>query len=236
MAGGPIFRKAAMGLFLLRQAGWRALAREVRLKTCSDTIVYQFRYDLNRGIPQPPAGGPALRLRPYRTGDDAALFQPDAPHSETEQVEIRKRVRLLKANIPTCYVALTGDGSPCYIHWLFRSAQNEMVQEYYRGLSPVLAPDEALGDGVFVPERFRGKGIMAAALPLVLGRARQDGARWMLNLTDGSNLPSLRSSIKTDQHPFLERKVAWRFFRRRIVDRRLDENEIGRLERGWLGQ
>jgi hypothetical protein len=95
------------------------------------------------------------------------------------------------------------------------SAENDRIQEYFRGTFPILAPDEALIEGAFTPESHRGLGIMPRAMALIAERATDFGARYVLTFVGEDNIPSLKGCKRAGFAPYMLRKTDWRLLRPR---------------------
>jgi RimJ/RimL family protein N-acetyltransferase len=126
------------------------------------------------------------------------------------------QARLLRSGIETCHVAVEPDGKACYMQWLILSNENERVHAFFGNLYPRLAPDEALLEGAYTPEAYRGQGIMAAAMSQIAERASQFGARWVVTFVDESNVASLKGCARAGFEPYVRRHERFRLFRRYV--------------------
>ncbi len=182
----------------------------------SDSTSVGLRRDLQAPCLAPAAQRP-LQVRPLTPGDELAWLDVREPGLSDEQVYARLgQARLLRSGIPTCHVAVEPDGTACYMQWLILSNQNDQVRAFFGNLYPRLAPDEALLEGAYTPEAYRGPGIMAAAMAQIAERAGQFGARWVVTFVDESNVASLKGCARAGFVPFLRRHEAFRLFRRRV--------------------
>jgi hypothetical protein len=201
---------------VLRPDLWAMIGKGLRRRLYSDSMFLGLRRDLTVPFEAPPASV-SLTVRPLRPGDEKALLDPNAPSLSSEAIHERLiRLRLLQASIPTCYVAVTSDDSPCYMQWLVGAKENGRLQDYFRGRFPQLAPDQALLEGAFTPEPHRGKRIMPCAMAQIAERAADLGARWVITFVGEHNIPSLKGCKRAGFLPFLVRNERWRLFRLRL--------------------
>jgi len=182
----------------------------------SDSASVGLRRDLRAPCLAPGAQRP-FQVRPLTPGDELAWLDVREPGLSDEQVYARLgQARLLRSGIQTCHVAVEPDGTACYMQWLILSNQNDQVRAFFGNLYPRLAPDEALLEGAYTPEAYRGQGIMAAAMAQIAERAGEFGARWVVTFVDESNVASLKGCARAGFVPFLRRHEAFRLFRRRV--------------------
>ena len=183
----------------------------------SERVSYGLRRDLQAPFEAPAARLP-LAIRPWREADTARLLDLAAPElTEEGRDERRTRLDLLAAGITMCYVAVTADDHPCFIQWLIGPEENAEVQGYFKGIFPWLAADEALLEGGFTLEAYRGQGIMSWGLAAVAERGKDRGARWVLTFVTADNIPSLKGCRRAGFVPYLLRKETWRLFRPRVT-------------------
>lgn len=166
---------------------------------------------LTTACPPPQAKFP-LSVRPFRPGDEAALFEGADALPPSEQAEIAWRREHLAAEIPTCYVGVDDrNDRPCYMQWLMGAKQNHAIQKHLWGF-PILEPDEALLENAYTPPRYRGQGVMAAAMWLLGERGRDVGATRVLTFVGVDNIPSLKGCEKAGFFPRLEHHHERLFF------------------------
>lgn len=168
------------------------MARRLR----KGTYHYFWRFGLRRTLAQaidPPRAKIPLSIRPYRPGDEKALFGHRDPKADPgDAVEIGYRLDHLEADIPTPYVAIDETtGTPCYLQWLMGADQNDKIQAKLWGF-PRLAADEALLENAYIPPAYRGQRIMPEAMYLIAEQARSLHANYALTFVTGDNMPSLK--------------------------------------------
>src|SRR6266705_1321601 len=120
------------------------LLREFKRRFHSRWTHYGLCRDLHQPF-EPTAAKIPITVRPLQQSDVPYLLSMNAPGISERGPYVRMhRLNFLQACIGTCYVAVTEDGRPCYMQWLMGSSPNREIQDYFRGIFPVLAPDEAL--------------------------------------------------------------------------------------------
>jgi GNAT superfamily N-acetyltransferase len=195
----------------------RALGTRLR----SETLALGLRRDLH--LPhEPPAAKVPLVVRPLAERDDLSMLDIEQPGLTTECVLARlAERRLLYAELPTCWVALGPDGKVCYLQWLMTSRENHRIREQWGDLFPALNPDEALLEGAYTGEAYRGQGIMGYAMSRIAAAAQECGVRWVNTFVGNTNIASLKGCKKAGFTPHLQRMEAWRLMRRRVIFTRL---------------
>lgn len=165
-----------------------------------------------------PFTGPVARIpftvRPLAETDDLSALEPTAGLSADERYARLTQLRLLRSGLRTCYVAIAPDGKPCYMQWVVLPSENARLRAVFGSLYPLLGPDEALLEGAYTPEAYRGKGIMGAAMSQVAARAAEFGARWVITFVDQQNEASVKGCIRAGFAPWLTRRERFRFFHR----------------------
>jgi GNAT superfamily N-acetyltransferase len=204
------------GLGLIRSGdGRRRLWRAARVRLYSRCAAVGLRRDLSVPFAVPPAKV-ALVVRPLRSDDDLSFI---AAVPELDPQAARGRLdqrRLLTADIPTCWIAVDPDGTPCYMQWLIASRDNALVRARWGGLFPELQPDEALLEGAYTAESHRGQGIMSHAMARIAERARDIGAQHVITFVACSNGASLKGCERAGFAPYVDRRENWSLFRRHV--------------------
>ena len=148
----------------------------------------------------------------------AAAAGRKADRITSEGVEERlMRILLLQSKIPTCYVAVTPDGRPCYMQWLIGPSENDQVKKFFVDRFPSLVPDVALLEFALTLEAYRGQGIMPCAMAQIAKQAADLGARWVITFVMDDNIPSLKGCKRAGFVPYLTRRERWQLFHRRIT-------------------
>lgn len=216
------FAHSALNPEVLRRS-WRAILN--RLNSSWDAV--GLRRDL--AVPlEAPAAAIEIRVRPIEARDVAAILDVTDPQLSNEEKWQRVvRRHLLDANFGTCYVAVTDNDKPCYMQWLFTSRDNARIRSYFSGLFPELAGDEALLEGAFTPEAYRGKRIMQSAMAQIAQNGAGLGARFVITFVGFDNIASLKGCARAGFFPYVRRSQIWRFFRCRTVFGPYEEPDSG---------
>jgi GNAT superfamily N-acetyltransferase len=197
---------------ILRTLGRRLASADVALGLRRDTAL-PFR------VPGPPL---SLTVRPLEPEDVPQLVDVTGPDVTRWSIEDRLHLAyLIEAGLQTCYVAVTREGHICYVQFLIDPGQNEKIRALYGDLMPRLEPDEALLEAAFSLERYRGRGVMIHVMPELARKARALGLRWLVLFASVTNVPMLKACQFTGFVPYVERREAWRFFRRQVTFRPL---------------
>ncbi|HKP54311.1 MAG TPA: N-acetyltransferase [Chloroflexia bacterium] len=177
---------------------------------------FGLRRDLHIPFAAPQASIP-ITVRLLEERDIPSILDIDAPGIGDEEREERKtRLQMLRAGLMTCYVAVTNDDRPCYMQWLIGPEQNDKIQTYFKGIFPGLEPGEALLEGAFTPEAYRGKRIMPCAMAQIAEKAAGLGARWAMTFVTQDNIPSLKGCQRSGFVPYMTREEKWHAFRHHV--------------------
>ncbi|MBF6570439.1 MAG: hypothetical protein IVW54_16355 [Candidatus Binataceae bacterium] len=120
---------------------------------------------------------------------------------------------VLVSGIPTCYVATTNDGDLCYVQWLIISTGQELIRPFFKGQLKFFPADTVLLEFAYTFERFRGLGIMSAAMAQIAERGIELGARSAITYVAHRNIASLKGCARAGFLPFMLRYEKWRAFR-----------------------
>ncbi len=200
---------------------------------CNRTI-YAFRRDLRLPFIPPMARIP-ITTRPFQTADAPHFAGTECFWSKAIQTRADKtsRTALIIANIPSCYVSVTSDGSPCYIQWVIAPSANDTATAYRKSHLIPLSDDEVLLEGAFIPKHCRGKKITPLATCQAAEIARGLGARWAVLSIEAWNIASLKGVLASGFHPYALIKMNWRAFKRKISVVSLDKKKAGEMEALW---
>jgi GNAT superfamily N-acetyltransferase len=208
-----------------KSGGSQALLREFKKRYKSEWLYYELARDLNQPFQNPSAKIP-IAVRPLRNEDVPRLLGLDTKQLSDRGPYVRMhRLNFIEVGIGTCFVGVTESDEPCYMQWLMPARDNAQIQKYFRGIFPILKPDEALLEYAFTPERWQGQGIMPAAMAQITEKARDFGARRVITFVDSSNVPALKGCRKAGFVPCLTRIDRWRLFRRQIVFQELARDQ-----------
>ena len=220
----PLLSRTYDALSLIARGHPRTVLRRVfGTRMRSETLALGLRRDLT--VPHPiPAAKIALDVRPLRRGDDLSLLDIEASGLPSDVVFARlAQRRLLAEGLPTCWVAIGPDQKVCYMQWLLGPRDNASIQAQWGDLFPPLAPDEALLEGAYTGDAYRGQGIMGHAMSRIALAALDLGARWVNTFVGQGNIASLKGCKRAGFSPYLRRAETWRLLRRRVRVARLPE-------------
>jgi RimJ/RimL family protein N-acetyltransferase len=179
------------------------------------------RRDLSVPFHGPKAKIP-ITVRPLAPSDDLSALDPIPGLSSDEAFWRLTQRRLLQSGLRTCYVAIAPEGKPCYMQWVIPATENDRLRAVFGNLYPILNADEALLEGAYTPEAYRGKGVMGAAMAQIAERAAEQGARWVLTFVDDQNEASFKGCLRAGFTPYVKRREEFRFFFRRVTFNRID--------------
>lgn len=226
---GVLRRMMDLGrLVLMGRVGpvWRAFWHRLY----SNHTSIGFRRDLTVLFAAPLAFQP-LDVRALERGDDLSCLEAETPGLTDVQVfERLTQRRIVESGLRTCYIAVGSDGMPCYMQWLILASSNELVRTTFGNLYPRLESDEALLEGAYTPEAYRGKGIMASAMARIAERAADSGVRWVITFVDESYAPAQKGCARAGFRPYVRRVETYRLFRRYVAF--LPLRQLGAIPQG----
>lgn len=162
-------------------------------------------YVLRRDLTVPLIPRPQARI-PIRT---RRLAPDDLPQIVAERPS-GMILGVLRAGLPQCYVAVTKDDEICYLQWLFSPEHRERLLSIRFRDAYAFDEDSVVLEFAYTFKRFRGLGIMAAALADIAAADKR--AHWALTYVPRSNIPSLRGCRGAGFLPYRSRYDRWRFF------------------------
>jgi len=173
----------------------------LRLGLYSRSTRYGLCRDLGVPIEKPNAKIP-IDVRPATETDLRSLLSLDESQDIEDRLEIAWRRAFADKGAKRCFVAIDQrDGAPCYMQWLFNAADNEFIQRL--GGFPLLQPHEALLENAYTPAKYRGLGIMSAAMARIAERAADIGASHVITFVDEHNIPSLKGCQRAGFNPHM---------------------------------
>lgn len=209
-------RRAADAIRLVRQGHIKRVGRSLLTRFGSESLSLGLVRDVSVPFAAPPAKIP-LDVRPLRSGEALDFLALDANAHAGDAAFALVEQRLLDARIGTPWVAITSDGKPCYMQFLFTEHDNAGVRGLWGSFFPVLGAGEALLEGAFTPEAYRGQGIMAHAMARIAESATASGVRRVITFVAADNVASLKGCKKAGFAPYIRRTESWRWGHRRIT-------------------
>jgi len=217
-----ILESLRAALSLIRHGHAGEVIRELRRRLYSTRRSYCLLRDLSVEFPSPQAKI-AIAVRRLEEEDVPAILDVSRRQTGSDRSARMRRLRLIEYGIPTCYVAVTSDGTPCYLQWLMGHEQNERIRTFFGGEYPRLDRNEMLLENAFTAESFRGMRIMPCAMSRIAEKANQSHADRVITFVDEANIPSLKGCERAGFVPYLLRTERSRFFRRSFEIERLPE-------------
>ena len=101
------------------------------------------------------------------------------------------------------------------MQFLIGPDENDLLRTHFR-VYPILTPEEALLEGAFTPEAYRGQRIMPCAMAQIAMKAAEFGGRWVITYVGSDNIASLKGCKRAGFFPFQEREERWRLFRQSV--------------------
>lgn len=201
-------------LILLRKGHFLVLCHEVRKRLYSKSYSIGLHRNLNNPF-EAPLAKIDIHIRPLNEADAKILL------AETKSAMVNPRIlayqrAIIKANIPTCYVAVTNKNEPCYMQWLIDNKDNDKIESHFQGIFPPLKPQEALLEGAYGNPEFRGLRIMPSAMAQIAEKASLMNVRWVITFVDVSNIASLKGCRRSGFEPYVLRTERWLLFRRSV--------------------
>lgn len=211
-----VHQKATLVANLVRCGNVREVSHIIGNKTWASLKGLGLRRDLAVSFETPAAAIP-ISIRLMREDDIPHLLGTHNPDlCGAGRLDRLNRQNMIKAGFRTCYVAVTRDDVPCYMQFLIGPDENQLLRTHFRGLYPHLSKDEALLEGAFTPEAFRGQRIMPSAMAQIARKAAELGARWVITYVGNDNIASLKGCKRAGFFPFQEREECWRLFRQSV--------------------
>jgi len=187
-------------LLVVRSGKFAKLTRELVKRVFSNSESYLLRRDLT--VPfQAPAPKQPIEVRPISDADIPAILAARPG-----------RLLILKANIPTCYLGITGSGQISYMQWLIGQADLERFRPFFDGELRNLRKDEVLLEFAYTFEQFRGQKIMPAAMAAIAEKGLLSGARYAVTYVQKDNIAALKGCAAAGFSPYMIRNERWRIF------------------------
>jgi len=187
-------------LLVVKSGKFAKLARELVKRVFSNSESYLLRRDLT--IPfHAQAPKQPIEVRPISDSDVPAILSARPG-----------RLLILKANIPTCYLAITEDGQIAYMQWLIGQADLERFRPFFDGELRNLGKDEVLLEFAYTFEQFRGQKIMPAAMAEIAEKGLLSGARYAVTYVQKDNIAALKGCAAAGFSPYMIRNERWRIF------------------------
>ena len=187
-------------LLVVRSGKFAKLARELVKRVFSNSESYLLRRDLtvpfHAKAPKQP-----IEVRPISDSDIPAILSARPG-----------RLLILKANIPTCYLAITENGQISYMQWLIGQGDLDRFRPFFDGELRNLRKDEVLLEFAYTFEQFRGQKIMPAAMAAIAEKGLLTGARYAVTYVQKDNIAALKGCAAAGFSLYMIRNERWRIF------------------------
>ncbi len=197
-------------LFLAGDIG--VIWADVRRWTWSNERAYGLVRDLTVSFTPPPARIP-IEVRPLDEELAREAFDTTGL-DQTVRRELESRRRLWEEGLGTAYVAVDGEGRPCYVQWVIPGSEADHVDRFFRGSFVHLEPDELLLEAAWALPRARGQRIMSEAMSRITVAGARPEHRRAITFVGVDNEASLRGCYSAGYEVYLERTNSWRLGRR----------------------
>jgi len=199
-------------LLVVRSGKLAKLARELVKRVFSNSESYLLRRDLtvpfHASKPKQP-----IEVRPIRDSDLSDILEARPG-----------RLLILRANIPTRYLATTASGEICYMQWLVGQSDLARFKSFFDGDLNDLGKDEVLLEFAYTFEKFRGQRIMPAAMAAIAEKGLLSGARYAVTYVQKDNIAALKGCSAAGFSPYMIREERWRIFSFKESFRSLTDN------------
>jgi hypothetical protein len=194
------YGRAQRFLLVVRSGKLIKLAQELVKRVFSNSESYLLRRDLT--VPfHASASKQPIEVRPIRDSDIPVILAARPG-----------RLLILRANIPTCYLAVTASGEICYMQWLVEPTDLDRFRPFFDGELNNLRKDEVLLEFAYTFEQFRGQKIMPAAMALIAEKGLLSGARYAVTYVQKDNIAALKGCAAAGFSPYMIRNERWRIF------------------------
>jgi hypothetical protein len=188
-------------LLVVRSGKFAALGSEFAKRIFSNKESYLLRRDLTvpfiAAEPKQP-----IEIRPIRDSDIPEILSARPG-----------RLAILRADIPTCYLAVTNGGKIAYMQWLVAQSDIERFKPFFDGRLANLRDDEVLLEFAYTFEEFRGQKIMGAAMAAIAEKGLQSGARYAVTFVQRDNIAAIKGCGSAGFAPYMIREERWRLFK-----------------------
>ncbi len=206
--------KFTTAIRLISQGKIQILLNELRKRLWSQSISLGLQRDLSMNFETPDAKI-KINVRPLKNEDVVDLLDLSA-HNTVDPRTISNQLGIVKANIPTCYVAETTNGRPVYMQWLIQHHDSKKMRAYFKESFPEINESEALLEGAFTHPAYRGLQIMPMTMSTICEKAAILNVRRVNTFVDITNIASLKGCSRAGFYPYLIREDRWIFFKRSI--------------------
>lgn len=181
----------------------KSVFKAIMDKIYSENLAFGFKYNLLENSSKPRVLIKTI-IREFKNGD-MHHFKMDKENNE-----------LIK-QLPTCYVAVTKKGDPCFRIWYIDHKQNKKIKEFWGDTFPQLKKDEVLLESAFTVSKYRGMGLHPAIMIDILEKRKKKGIKYAFAFASIKNVNSIRSFYYASFHPYTLRREKWFLFKKSII-------------------
>jgi hypothetical protein len=187
-----ILRKVHYAILLLKLAGPRVFARELRHQVCSRTTFIGLEKDLDaEGVPV--QSRIEYTLRPASEEDMKEVLQRAKSEDKESARELLLRKWFYDAGFHNCYIARTADANElCYMQWLVSPDDNNKVSRQFSSRFPRLKEHEIRLENAFTLDKYRGNRVMSSVMVKLSELARSRGFKRLVTFVGQNNIASLK--------------------------------------------
>jgi len=201
-----IKNKVKMFASMLKSGKLKDVFAIIKKRTYSNIYFFMVKQDIHLiDFDNIPKARIDVTIRPYE----------DSDHKHFQNLDLADK--LLEAKIPTCYVAVTNEGIPCYRVWLFEPSQNNKTKAFFGYNYPKLKKDEFILEMVYTVKEFRKSYLMVTVNYMLFKKAKELGYKWAVGCISINNKPSLKGANRLGAHPYKLQITKWRFFTRKTI-------------------
>lgn len=193
------YSKLKMLTVIAKEGGLLELWQRIQKHLWSSEEVCILRRDLRLPLTPKPQARIPIRTR--------RLLACDIPqiHAEHPSGFI---LGVLHSEIPQCYVGVTGDDEICYLQWLISPENRKRLQSIRSTDTYGFADDSVVLEFAYTFRRFRGLGIMGAALADIAADDKR--AIWAWTYVPHWNVACLHGCRKAGFLPYRISSNRWR--------------------------
>lgn len=194
----------------------RTRARTALRLMFSDSIAIGIRKDLTTG-PVAAESEPYPPIRQGSLADVLALVDQgggDVADANDRWQRRSRRRAVDKIGVEGCFVADIDGHRPAFMQYLFTADDNDRIQAAFPGMLPVLAPDEAMVEFLYVTPEARNPGVAISCVAQVLDVARKRGVSSVIAYVGPSNKGAVFVSQSTGFRAYAIRRSKTRLLRK----------------------
>ena len=190
---------------LLKIGGWTPFLKQLAHQTYSRTVHVGVNIDLqNTEIPQVEAKVKYTLRLASKEDIDEVLRKAKTESKDMAQNLVYRRW-LYEEGYHNCYIARTADTNEiCFLQFIIYPEDEKLLQGRFRIWLPELKEDEAIIEGTYTFEKFRGNRLHPAITAEQLRICKSKGIKRVISYVEKNNLASLKGFERAGYTPFEE--------------------------------